>query len=359
MPFIDLETNLPASKFTDEFLKKLCSTTAAVLGKPEDRMNLSVKSGLSMLIAGSTAPCVMLCVSAIGVTDTAEKNKDHSAKIFKFLTGELGLSEDRIVIRFYPLEPWQVGKKGTEDIHAHIVGYRSYTGDFAQNPFERGDEVGFGAMALKVQDPRSARSPIRLGSVKAHAVFALKTFKMVLELYLDLYSQPCRSVFIFAKKNNIPFEFKKIALFEVPAIRDGDFTLHVHLLLSGPQLLIPLAMEIEVPKEKMDSAMEDLDGSLKIFEEKFLQDQAFIAGDKISIADLVAIVEIMQPFFAGEDVFLGRPKLAAWRDRLKAEVGPELFDEAHRDIMLAPEMAKNLDKSKMAVFKPRVVKLFL
>lgn len=113
MPFIELESNLPASKFTDDFLKKLCSTTAAALQKPEDRMNLSVKSGLAMLMAGSTAPCVMLCVSAIGVTDTAEKNKEHSAKIFQFLTGELGLTEDRIVIRFYPLEPWQVGKKGT------------------------------------------------------------------------------------------------------------------------------------------------------------------------------------------------------------------------------------------------------
>lgn len=37
----------------------------------------------------------MLSVSAIGVTDTAEKNKEHSAKIFEFLTKELGLTEDR------------------------------------------------------------------------------------------------------------------------------------------------------------------------------------------------------------------------------------------------------------------------
>ncbi|XP_062383628.1 D-dopachrome decarboxylase [Sardina pilchardus] len=113
MPFIDLESNLPASKFTEEFLKKLCSATATALGKPEERMNLVVKAGLPMLIAGSCSPCVMLSVSAIGVTDTAEKNKEHSAKIFQFLTGELGLSEDRIVIRFYALEPMQVGKKGT------------------------------------------------------------------------------------------------------------------------------------------------------------------------------------------------------------------------------------------------------
>lgn len=113
MPFIDLETNLPAKKFSEDFLKKLCSTTASALGKPEDRMNLVVKADLPMLIAGSCSPCVMLSVSAIGVTDTAEKNKEHSAKIFKFLTKELELVEDRIVIRFYPLEPWQVGKKGT------------------------------------------------------------------------------------------------------------------------------------------------------------------------------------------------------------------------------------------------------
>ncbi len=37
---------------------------------------------------------------------------------------------------------------------------------------------------------------------------------MSLEIYLDLFSQPCRSVYIFAKKNNIQFDYKKISLFE-------------------------------------------------------------------------------------------------------------------------------------------------
>ncbi|XP_035492960.2 glutathione S-transferase theta-1b [Scophthalmus maximus] len=241
---------------------------------------------------------------------------------------------------------------------------------------------------------------------------------MALELYLDLNSQPCRSVYIFATKNNVPFEFKKLNLLEgeqygeefgkinlirkAPALRDGDFCLaesiaillylaekfktpdfwypadlhqrarvneylswqHMTIRLQGSkvfwlQLLIPKILGADVPQDKLDAALEDLNASLTLLEDKFIQDKPFIAGDHITLADLVAIVEVMQPVGAGVDVFEGRAKLSAWRDRVQAAIGEELFDEAHKTILGAQESVKLMDASKLQFFKPKILKLFM
>ncbi|XP_078409952.1 D-dopachrome decarboxylase [Cetorhinus maximus] len=113
MPFIDLESNLPASRFSEELVNKLCCAAATILDKPKERINVTVKPGLLMAFGGSMAPCVQLAVSSIGVVGTAEQNKQHSAKFFEFFTQELGITADRILIRFYPVEKWQIGKNGT------------------------------------------------------------------------------------------------------------------------------------------------------------------------------------------------------------------------------------------------------
>ncbi|XP_062385357.1 glutathione S-transferase theta-3-like [Sardina pilchardus] len=240
---------------------------------------------------------------------------------------------------------------------------------------------------------------------------------MPLELYLDLMSQPCRSVYMFAKTNNIPFDFKQTSLMmgdhhgeefkkinmvkKVPAMRDGEFCLsesiammmymvekfktpdhwypadlqkrarvneylswqHMATRMHGSKIfwiniMVPKIMGKEIPQDKRDDAIEELNGTLKIMEEKFVGDKQFIAGDQISLADLVAIVEIYQPFAAGMDVFEGRPKLKAWKDRVRQAVGPELFDEAHKGVMGAMEMVKGMDGSKLEAFKPRIQKMF-
>ncbi|XP_078083753.1 glutathione S-transferase theta-1-like [Mustelus asterias] len=225
---------------------------------------------------------------------------------------------------------------------------------------------------------------------------------MGLELYLDLHSQPCRAVYIFAKKNKIAFEFKLINLLAgeqfneelgkvnslrlVPTIKDGDFTLgesvailkylagkyqtpdhwypadlqkrarvdeylswqHTNIRYQGSRIfmfrsLLPALTGQPIPKDRMDEALADLQKSIQTFEDKFLQDKPYIVGQEVSLADLVALVELMQPLGTGFDPLQGRPKLIAWRERVKGDVGKELFDEAHELVMKSKDSINTLD----------------
>ncbi|XP_068065213.1 D-dopachrome decarboxylase [Anomalospiza imberbis] len=113
MPFVELDTSLPAERLPPGLAQALCAAAADILGKPAERVNVTVRSGLPMVLSGSAEPCAQLVVSSIGVVGTAEQNKGHSARFFDVLRAQLGLGPDRIVIRFYPLEPWQIGKNRT------------------------------------------------------------------------------------------------------------------------------------------------------------------------------------------------------------------------------------------------------
>ncbi|KAM9527142.1 D-dopachrome decarboxylase [Guaruba guarouba] len=113
MPFLELDTNLPAGGLPPALAQDLCVAAADILGKPAERVNVTVRSGLPMVVAGTAEPCAQLLVSSIGVVGSAEQNQRHSARFFDVLTAQLGLGPERIVIRFYPLEPWQIGKNRT------------------------------------------------------------------------------------------------------------------------------------------------------------------------------------------------------------------------------------------------------
>ncbi|XP_074868667.1 glutathione S-transferase theta-4 [Carettochelys insculpta] len=233
---------------------------------------------------------------------------------------------------------------------------------------------------------------------------------MGVELFLDLLSQPCRALFMFAKKNNIPFEFKHVELLKgqhlseefgkvnvlrkVPALKDGAFTLaesiaillylsrkfntpdhwypsdlqkrarvdeylswqHTAIREKGSKIfltkiLVPLVTRQPCSPEKLEEAVKELNSTLKQFEEKFLQDKPFIVGSEISLADLVALVELMQPVGSGCDIFEDKPKLREWRCRVEEAVGKELFQQAHEMILnvknlstaqLPPELREHL-----------------
>lgn len=77
-------------------------------------------------------------------------------------------------------------------------------------------------------------------------------------------------------------------------------------------MLLPLITGQPLPPEKLEFVTEELNVVLKQFEEKFLQDKPFIAGSEVSLADLVALVELMQvsinPSTAGHVSWaVGRP----------------------------------------------------
>ncbi|NXX44008.1 GSTT1 transferase, partial [Tricholaema leucomelas] len=101
------------------------------------------------------------------------------------------------------------------------------------------------------------------------------------------------------------------------------------------KMLLPIITGKPVPAEKMQSLTEELNVVLNQFEEKFLQDKPFIAGTEISLADLLALEEIIQPIIVGHNPFEGRPKLAAWRRRVEGAVGQQLCQEAH-EVLLNP-----------------------
>uniref|UniRef100_A0A8C9MJF5 glutathione transferase n=1 Tax=Serinus canaria TaxID=9135 RepID=A0A8C9MJF5_SERCA len=124
---------------------------------------------------------------------------------------------------------------------------------------------------------------------------------------------------------------------------------HVSIRAKGIKLflskvLLPLITGQPLPPEKLEFAIEELNVVLKQFEEKFLQDKPFIAGSEVSLADLVALVELMQAVCADYDLFEKRPKLAEWRRRVEEAVGKQLFLEAHQEIM----NVKNLTADQFA-----------
>lgn len=65
------------------------------------------------------------------------------------------------------------------------------------------------------------------------------------------------------------------------------------LCLPTHQVMLPVFIGELVSPETLGTTLAELDVTLQVLEDKFLQSKAFLAGPHISLADLVAITELM------------------------------------------------------------------
>lgn len=86
-----------------------------------------------------------------------------------------------------------------------------------------------------------------------------------------------------------------------------------------------------VPQEEKDAAYTEFLEVVTGFENYFLSRGPFIIGDKISIADLFAVSEIIQAQLSGTDFLSDRPKLKEYVERVKNETSPH-FDDVFKKI---------------------------
>lgn len=70
--------------------------------------------------------------------------------------------------------------------------------------------------------------------------------------------------------------------------------------------MFPVLLGEPVSPEMLAATLAELDVTLKILEDKFLQKKAFLSGPHISLADLVAITELMHVSTVGRVGPLGR-----------------------------------------------------
>lgn len=94
--------------------------------------------------------------------------------------------------------------------------------------------------------------------------------------------------------------------------------------------LFPL-IGVDPPSESMTTFVtEQMEKSLDTFENTWLAnpDKSFLASKEISFADILAACELEQPRLANYDPFAGRPRLAAWYEKVKQKTNPA-YDEAH------------------------------
>ncbi|XP_037951322.1 glutathione S-transferase theta-1 [Teleopsis dalmanni] len=209
--------------------------------------------------------------------------------------------------------------------------------------------------------------------------------------YFDLMSQPSRALWIAFKMGKTPFEecsvalrkreqlseeYKKINRFQkVPCIVDGDLHLsesvailrylsdkgqfsetlypkelkarakvdeflewqHLSVRLGCAMYfmrlwLLPMNGLAKMPSEEQILKLQkEMENSLDIIENIWLDKSEFLTAKKLTIADIFGASEIEQTRLTKYDVSRKYPKIAEWLEKVRKESNP-YYDEAHKFI---------------------------
>lgn len=99
MPFLKIQTNRPLPEADAKALAaKSSAVVAEQLGKPERYVMTSVETNPAMQFAGSDEPLAYLELKSIGLPESI--TAAVSQALCKLVSGETGISPDRIYIEF-------------------------------------------------------------------------------------------------------------------------------------------------------------------------------------------------------------------------------------------------------------------
>ena len=111
MPYLKIQTNLPIGKKSRQTILRNASALVALeLEKPEELVMVALQDDTTMLFAGSDDPVAFLELKSVGLP--GRKTKKLSAALCSLLEEHLGISKDRVYVKFIDVNRGMWGWKG-------------------------------------------------------------------------------------------------------------------------------------------------------------------------------------------------------------------------------------------------------
>ncbi|MDB6169984.1 MAG: hypothetical protein JWM88_2848 [Verrucomicrobia bacterium] len=111
MPYLKIQTNLPIGKKSEQTILRNASALVAIeLDKPEEMVMVALEADTTMLFAGSDDPVAFLELKSVGLP--GKKTKKLSRALCELIEEHLGISKDRVYVKFIDVNRGMWGWKG-------------------------------------------------------------------------------------------------------------------------------------------------------------------------------------------------------------------------------------------------------